>query len=332
MNNPRKYANLFLRSHGLLVAYRFRIGITQEYHNLAKEQVDELGLDVDFIVEPIGRDTAPCAVSASLASQKNEVVLLLPSDHHIENTDLYVKAVYRAAEAAAASGGIVTFGVTPKNLHVGYGYIKAALSDENNVYEVDEFIEKPSLKEAYKYVGDRDYYWNSGIFVFPPDAMLALALDMAPKIHKTVSKAFKNGMKEDGVLFLHQSYDNIAPDSIDFAFMERAKNLLMIKADFDWHDLGGWKSLWDIYDKDDVGNTTLGDVELYDTSNSYIHSDGRLTAVVGVDDIIVINTDDASLIVHKSRAEDVKHLVQNLVGKDRAEVRRGVGNYNNLSK
>ena len=98
----------------------------------------------------------------------------------------------------------------------------------------------------------------------------------------------------------------------------------MIKADFDWHDLGGWQSLWDIYDKDAVGNTTLGDVELYDTSNSYIHSDGRLTAVIGVNDIIVINTPDASLIVHKSRAEDVQHLVQNLVAKDRVEVRKKI--------
>ena len=298
--------------------------ITKEHHNLAKEQAEELGIEVDFIIEPIGRNTAPCALSASLASsESDEVIVLLPSDHHIENTACYTKAMYHAVETATA-GGIVTFGINPTNLHTGYGYIKASNHSENGVYKVSAFIEKPSLKEAYQYIADKDYYWNSGIFIFKPEVMLSLAFDIAPKMHKDVSHAFKNAMQEDGVVFLHESYDNISPDSIDFAFMERARNIVMIKADFDWHDLGGWQSLWDIYDKDAVGNTTLGDVELYDTSNSYIHSDGRLTAVIGVNDIIVINTPDASLIVHKSRAEDVQHLVQNLVAKDRVEVRKKI--------
>ncbi len=298
--------------------------ITKEHYNLAKEQAEELGIELDFIIEPVGRNTAPCAVSASLASgDADEVIALLPSDHHIENTDCYIEAIYRSA-AAAVAGGVITFGVTPTNLHTGYGYIKALPHAQSGILKVFEFIEKPSLKEACQYTVDKDYYWNSGIFVFKPEVMLSLAFDIDPKMHQGVLQAFKNAMQEDGAVFLHQSYDNIAPNSIDFAFMERAQNLQMIKADFDWHDLGGWKSLWDIYDKDSVGNTTLGDVELYDTSNSYIHSDGRLTAVVGVNDIIVINTPDASLIVHKSRVEDVKHLVQNLVTKNRAEVRRSV--------
>ncbi len=295
--------------------------ITKEYHELAAKQAKELKIEVDFIIEPIGRNTAPCAISASLACDKDEVIVLLPSDHHIENTESYIQSVYHAV-AAATFDNIVTFGIAPSNLHTGYGYIKASSQNIDGAFKVAEFIEKPSLKEAYQYITDKDYYWNSGIFIFKPSTMLTLASSLSPKMHNNVCRAFKNALKEEGSVFLHQSYDKISPDSIDFSFMEHAQNLVMIKADFDWHDLGGWKSLWDIYEKDAVGNTTLGDVELYDTSNSYIHSDGRLTAVVGVDDIIVINTADASLIVHKSRAEDVKHLVQNLVAKGRVEVRQ----------
>ena len=295
--------------------------ITKEHHSLAQDQAKELEIEVDFLIEPIGRNTAPCAISAALIADKDEVVILLPTDHHIEATELYIKGIYSAV-ATAELGNIVTFGITPSNLHTGYGYIKVAPNSVDGVFKVSEFIEKPSLKKAYKYIRFNDYYWNSGIFVFKPAVMLELASNMSPKMHREVSGAFINGIRENRNLFLHESYNNIVPDSIDFAFMEKTQNLSMIKADFDWHDLGGWRSLWDIYDKDAVGNTTLGDVELYDTSNSYIHSDGRLTAVIGVNDIIVINTPDASLIVHKSRTEDVKHLVKSLVSKGRVEVRR----------
>ena len=295
--------------------------ITKEHHALAQEQAKELGIEADFLIEPLGRNTAPCAISASLVTNEDEIIVLLPSDHHIENTELYVKDIYNAVEAAYLVN-IVTFGIAPSNLHTGYGYIKVASESSMGVFKVSKFIEKPSIKDAYQYISSNDYYWNSGIFVFKPSAMLELARITSPKMHKEVSHAFINGMHDNGDIFLHESYNNITPDSIDFAFMENASNLSMIKAHFDWHDLGGWQSLWDIYAKDAGGNTTLGDVELYDTSNSYIHSDGRLTAVIGVNDIIVINTPDASLIVHKSRAEDVKHLVQNLVAKNRVEARR----------
>jgi len=286
--------------------------VTKTYHKLALEQAKELEIDIDFLIEPKGRNTAPCAISASLMTNKDDVIILLPSDHLIKQTELYIQDVHRAVEASEIED-IITFGITPSNLHTGYGYIKAKPPRINGIFKVSEFIEKPSLKKAYECISRKDYYWNSGIFVFKPSVMLKMARIMSPEMHQEVYYAFTNGVRANGDLFLHESYEDIAPDSIDFAFMENAQNLSMMKASFDWHDLGGWQSLCDIHDKDAVGNTTLGDVELYDTCNSYIHSDGRLTAVIGVNDIIVINTPDASLIVHKSRAEDVKHLVQNLM-------------------
>lgn len=150
--------------------------------------------------------------------------------------------------------------------------------------------------------------------------MLGLVSSIAPQMYEDVSLSLDKGIRKGRDLFLHESYNNVTSNSVDFAFMEKAQNLSMVKVQFDWHDMGGWKALWDIHDKDSVGNIISGDVELHGTSNSYIHSDGRLTAVIGLNDIIVINTPDASLIVHKSRAEDVKHLVQSLVVKDRVEV------------
>ena len=293
--------------------------ITKEYHNIAAEQAKELGIEADFIIEPIGRNTAPCAIIASLAVPEG-VIMLLPSDHYIENTANYIASMRKAADVAH-SGKVMTFGVTPSGINTGYGYIKAPSIGYDGIYDVEQFIEKPSLEDARKYSASPEYYWNSGIFMFRSDVMINLAVNCSPRMCESAGSAFASAMFENSSVFLHQSYDTISPDSIDLAFMERAKNLAMIKADFDWHDLGGWRSLWDMHDKDSGGNTIFGDVELCDTSNSYIQSDGKLTAVIGVDDIIVINTPDASLIVHKSRADDVKHLVRNLMSKGRMEVR-----------
>jgi len=298
---------------------RLLVIITKEYHELAVAQVKEVGIEVDFLIEPTGKNTAPCAISAALMVDKDEVLLLLPADHYIENTALYVQDIYSAVEVASKDA-IVTVGITPAHIHTGYGYLKASPCSTENLFKVSAFVEKPSIQDAYQYIKSKEYYWNSGIFIFKQEVLLDVVSSIAPQMYAEVSLSLTKGIREGGSLFLSEVYNDITPNSIDFAFMEKVQNLSMIKAKFDWHDMGGWKALWDIHDKDSVGNIISGDVELHGTSNSYIHSDGRLTAVIGLDDIIVINTPDASLIVHKSRAEDVKHLVQSLVVKDRAEV------------
>lgn len=296
---------------------RATIIITKDHYNLAKNQAAEIGIDVDVVVEPIGKNTAPCAIIASLTATEEEVLLLLPCDHYIDNIENYISSIYKGIEAAK-TGNISIFGVPPTDSFTGYGYIKTS-SEKDGFYGVEKFIEKPSFQNACQYSSSSTYYWNSGIFIFKPQTLIDLALTLQPNMYLQASNAFSSGVKKDGDLFLGESYEEITCNSIDFAFIEKASNLLMIKSNFGWHDLGGWKSLWDLHEKDEIGNTTFGEVELYDTSNSYIQSDGRITAVIGVNDIIVINTPDASLIVHKSRAEDVKHLVQNLVSKSRAK-------------
>lgn len=287
---------------------------TTEYHHIAKEQAEELGINVDFVVEPTGRNTAPCALVAAVCTSPEDIIILLPSDHHIENTEQYAQSIFCAIKEAQ-DGNIVTFGIEPYNIHTGYGYIRSICGDLGNAQKVTQFTEKPSMSEAYEYIMEGDCYWNSGIFVFRSESIIDLAIEVEPDMYNMVVKAMAGSMYEGQDIFLCEEYDNIKANSIDCAFIEKASNLLMIKANFGWRDLGGWQSLWDMHGKDSVGNTTLGNVEIYDTTNSYVQSEGKLTAVIGVNDIIVVNTPEASLVVHKSRADDIKHLLEEIRSK-----------------
>ncbi|MEY3196798.1 MAG: hypothetical protein RLZZ59_164, partial [Pseudomonadota bacterium] len=192
------------------------------------------------------------------------------------------------------------------------GYIEASNQGHNSVYNVNSFIEKPPLNKAQELIKTGLHFWNSGITIFKPDAMLDLAKKLDDKTYNIVSMAYNKSELDQNIIFVDNSYKEIIPNSLDQAFLEQAPNLSMIKADFGWHDLGGWNALWEIHAKDHVGNATIGNVALHDTANSYISSEGKITAVVGVNDIIVVNTPTATLISHKSRAGEVKTLMEKL--------------------
>ncbi len=296
----------------------------EEHKLLALEQIRELGIEADIILEPVSRNTATCAVIAALYAKKNgaDVALLLPSDHHIETEAKYISSV----ESAVTNGEyIVTFGIKPNSAHTGYGYIHAGDRLRNNMFHVKQFVEKPSIEKAEKYIRDGGYYWNSGIFAFAPDLMLDIAKNLEPAIYEASCCALEIANYDREFITLNSdSYKLIKGNSIDYAFIEKTSMVAMAKADFGWRDMGSWNALWEVYDKDETGNSIYGDVELCDTSNSYIHSDGRLTAVIGLKDLIIVNTPDASLIAHKSRAEDVKHMVEKLLLKKREEVLKHV--------
>jgi mannose-1-phosphate guanylyltransferase/mannose-6-phosphate isomerase len=287
---------------------------TNSYAELATTQAHEIGIEVNLIIEPIKRNTAPCGIVGSLHTQdmNHDIILLLPSDLYISNQQNYIKAVHAASMNSLSSDKITIFGIAPTKPHTGYGYIRTSKNNINNLYDIDKFIEKPPLSVAKEFLESSNYYWNSGILISKPEIILKAVQTINPDMYTHALNSYKKARIVDNIVLLEKSYHYIVSDSIDFALMEKIHNLSMYKADFEWNDLGGWDALWEIQDKDSIGNATNGDVTLYDTSNSYIHSDGKFTAVLGIKDILVINTPTASLIVHKSRTEDIKQLVQKL--------------------
>ena len=296
--------------------------VRKEQSMIAKKQIDELGMKVDIIIEPTEKNTAPCAIIASLYAKekKADAVSLLPVDHFIKGQKKYMDSMRRAVEISDDEN-IVTFGVKPTRAHSGYGYLKTGLELSNKLYAIEKFIEKPNTSKAAEYIKSDNYYWNSGIFVFEPDTMINIAAAKEPEMCNASINSFKKLTREDNMLILEEdSYNSIKGNSIDYAFMEKHNHISMIIADFAWRDVGGWNTMWEIYNKDNNGNVIHGNVELCDTSNSYIHSEGKLTAVIGLKDLVVVNTHDASLVMHKSRSESVKKLVKYLIKKNRKEI------------
>ncbi len=295
------------------------IMVRKEHSLIARKQIDELGIKADIILEPHEKSTAPCAIIASLyaKAKKADTVLLLPVDHFIQCENKYVKAMQRAVEISQPEN-IVTFGIKPTRAHSGYGYMKTGLELSKRLYAVKKFVEKPDVSRAAEYVRSGDYYWNSGIFVFSPETMMNIATKLAPEMYNASFESFKKLKYNENFITLDSaSYNSITANSIDYAFMEKYNNISMIKADFTWRDVGCWSTMWELYDKDVDGNVIYGNVELSDTKNSYIYSEGKLTAVIGLKNSVIVNTHDAALVMHKSRSESVKKLSKYVYTKDK---------------
>jgi mannose-1-phosphate guanylyltransferase/mannose-6-phosphate isomerase len=290
------------------------IMVRKEHGLIAKSQIDEMGIKADIIIEPCEKNTAPCAIIAALYAKEKQAdaVLLLPVDHFIQDKNQYISSMKRAV-AISTDENIVTFGIKPTKAHSGYGYMKTGLELSKRLFAIKKFIEKPDAVKAAEYIKSGDYYWNSGIFVFEPETMMNIATELAPEMYKASYEAFnKLKLHGDFIALDSDSYNNIKPNSIDFAFMEKYNHISMIKADFAWRDVGCWNTMWELYEKDSSGNVIYGTVEVSDTKDSYIHSEGKLTAVIGVRDLVVVNTHDAALVMHKSKSESMKKLVKRI--------------------
>ena len=309
------------------------IVVCNENHRfMVAQQMSDIGVKVDkIILEPIGRNTAPAiAAAAEYIQQKegseNAVMLILAADHIIQNTNEFhrvIEAGYRIAE----QGQLITFGIVPQKAETGYGYIKRAASFANDKNEADEayvverFVEKPDLETAQKYLTSGEYYWNSGMFMFQASTILAELKTLSPKIYQAVKKAVSEGIKDlDFCRLDKESFTNSPSDSIDYAVMEKTDKAVVLPLDADWNDIGAWSALWEVNDQDENGNVFHGDILHHDVSNSYIHADERMVAVVGVDNCVVVETADAVLVVNKDRSQDVKNIVNQLKEKRREEI------------
>jgi mannose-1-phosphate guanylyltransferase/mannose-6-phosphate isomerase len=315
--------------------------VSNESHRfLVAEQLREIGCSPRAIVlEPKGRNTAPAvalAAHAALAADEGDALLLvLPADHLIRDVAAFQAAVAVAAEAAR-NGALATFGVVPKTPETGYGYIRRGRR-EAEVFRIAQFVEKPDLARAQSYVDSGEYYWNSGMFLFRARRYLDELEKFAPDIASVVRTAFARATRDlDFTRIDASTFASCRSESIDYAVMEKTEDAVVIPLDAGWSDVGSWASLHDASDHDEQGNTLRGDVLVESTRNSYIYSESRLVATVGLNDYVVVETKDAVLVAPKDRAHEVKKLVDRLKADRRHEhalhrqVYRPWGSYDNI--
>jgi len=292
---------------------------------LVAEQMQQIGVTPSAIVlEPVGRNTAPAAAVAALMVRKKDpqgIVLLLPSDHVVKDEAAFRRAVALASDAAA-EGHIVTFGIAAEKPETGYGYIHRGkpLEEIAGVFAVERFTEKPGAETAAQYVAAGDYDWNSGMFVFRADVMIEELDKHAPAILPAVDEAVAKSVGDLDFVRLDKDGFSRAPSiSLDYAVMEKTARAAVVPCSIGWSDVGSWSSLWELGTRDAAGNVTEGDVVVHDAQGSYVRSEHKLAALVGVRDLVVISTKDALLIADKSRAQDVSKLVERLKADKRHE-------------
>jgi len=273
-----------------------------------------------FLLEPTGRNTAPAIALAALQVQKlygdDAIMVVMPSDHLIKQIDVFKQTVTQAAELAQA-GYLTTFGIFPTAPETGYGYIKSGKQLNKQACEIEQFVEKPDLDTAQSYLDSGDYSWNSGMFCFRVGSLLAAMKETAADVMSASVECFEQTDTSGGQIEFGIELFNQLPDiSIDYAVMEKAEKRAVVDSRFDWNDIGSWNAMASLSDSDASGNRIEGKAITVDSENCYIRAGDRLVAVVGVSDLMVVDTTDAVLIAHKDKSQGVKDVVQFLKAKD----------------
>ncbi len=317
----------------------------ENHRFMVAEQLQETGTDATIILEPVARNTAPAVAVGALCARDladgDPLLLVLPADHLITDTEAFSRGVGLGCELAA-SGHLITFGIVPTEAHTGYGYIKKGkildkTTNDDAAFLVERFEEKPDLSTAQRYCDSGEYLWNSGIFMFKASTYLSELDRLAPEILSAAQGAYDQKTDDLDFTRLGREQFSTSPSiSIDYAVMEKTRSAAVIPLDCGWSDLGSWPALWDANDKDQDGNVTTGEILTADTRNCYLHSTQRLVAAVGLEDAVVIETADAVLVASRDRAQDVKAIVNKLRenGRDEAVLHRRVyrpwGSYENI--
>jgi mannose-1-phosphate guanylyltransferase/mannose-6-phosphate isomerase len=312
--------------------------ICNEAHRfLVAEQMRAIDKSAQIVLEPEGRNTAPAvALAALLAAEqdKHAMLLIMPADHVIVDIEAFQSAVSLGV-AAAEDGKLVTFGIVPTGPETGYGYVEAE-PDGNSAVPVKSFVEKPDIDTARTYVEGGKHFWNSGMFLFSAEVYLNALQQFAPEMYAACKKAIENRTDGDFVRPDTEAFLSSPKDSIDYAVMEKTDAAAIVPLDAGWSDVGSWASLHDVRDKDDDGNAIDGDVYTHDCKGVFIQAESRLVTAVGLEDVVIVETKDSTLVVSKDRAQDVKMIVDQLAAADRAEtslhrqVFRPWGSYDSL--
>lgn len=297
----------------------------QEHRFIVQEQLEALNLKTQSILlEPFGRNTAPAVAIAAMklmAEGRDELLLILPADHVIEDQRAFQRALALATNAAE-KGEMVLFGVPADRPETGYGYIKSG--DErglpDGVIRVERFVEKPDEARARQFVEEGGYFWNSGMFLFRTSRFLEELKKHDADIYDTCLLALERSQHDGDLVNIDAATFECCPDnSIDYAVMEKTRRACVVPLAAGWNDVGSWSSIWEVHDKDADGNVTMGDVVVHDSHNCLVHGNGKLVSVVGLEDIVVVETKDAMMIAHKDRVQDVKKVVNQLEAAGRSE-------------
>jgi mannose-1-phosphate guanylyltransferase/mannose-6-phosphate isomerase len=288
----------------------------EDHRFLVAEQCQQIDIkNPTILLEPIGRNTAPAIAAAALQSLKDSddsTLLVLSADHVIQDVDAFHKAV-NIANQQVQSGKLATFGIVPTNANTGYGYIKSSKESDNGAYNVEDFVEKPNLKTAQFYLEQGNYLWNSGMFMFQARSFIDELTTHAASIVTSINNAVNNAIQDlDFVRLEKQAFESSPSDSIDYALMEKSNNVVVVPLNAQWNDIGSWSALYDIGIKDSQGNVIKGDVITQDTTNTYINADHHMVVAIGVDNLIIIDTPDASFIATQDKAQEVKSIVESL--------------------
>ncbi|WP_169758592.1 mannose-1-phosphate guanylyltransferase/mannose-6-phosphate isomerase [Escherichia coli] len=301
----------------------------QEHRFLVAEQLRQINkLSHNIILEPVGRNTAPAIALAALSAIENgddPILLVLAADHIINNKLAFHQAI-KSAFKFALQGRLVTFGIVPTGPETGYGYIHRGQEetlDEQIAYQVSRFVEKPNKETAESYIASGEYYWNSGMFMFRAKKYLEELEKFRPDILDACKAAIQGCKESDEFIKVDRDLFIACPDeSVDYAAMEKTTDAVVVGLDADWSDVGSWSALWEVSPKDDKGNVLTGDTFLHNANNCYINTDEKLIAAIGVDDLVIINTKDAVLVVNKDQVQDVKKVVEYLKANHRSEYKR----------
>ncbi len=295
-----------------------------DHRFLIAEQMREIGVEpLGIFLEPMGRNTAPAAAVAALTLLKRDadaVMLLLPADHLIHDVPAFHAAVDEGMKAVAM-GRLVTFGIVPDSPHTGYGYIqRGAALDGCAASQVARFVEKPDAATAAQFLSSGDYFWNSGMFLFSARQFVEELGALRPDILAACEQALTRGEHDLDFCRLDQAaFADCPSDSIDYALMEKTANAAVVPADIGWNDIGSWSALWDVGGKDADDNVVRGDVYLDGVKSSYVRAESRMVAAIGVEHLLIVETADAVLVADKSRAQDVKKVVDYLKRAGRSE-------------
>jgi len=311
---PKQFVKLFedkslfqltVERNSTVCQSQFIVSNTEQYF-LALDQLEELNKSKNrYLLEPVGRNTAPAIALACMALDKEELVLVTPSDHLIKDEVEYAKVLEQAKELALKNS-LVTFGITPSFAETGFGYIEA---DE---YDVKAFHEKPDFKKATEYLNAGNYYWNSGMFMFKAGVFLDELQKYSPEVYTTSQVAFENASKDGVVRIKHEDMQNIPEDSIDYAVMEKSKKVKVIPSNIEWSDVGSFDALYDELPKDENNNTLNAKHIAIDSKNNLVYGQDKYIATIDVEDLIIVDTGDALLVSKKGSSQKVKQVVKEI--------------------
>ncbi len=311
---------------GPLIPVKNILIVTGANHSdVIKQQLPNLP-EENIIVEPVGRNTAPCIGLAAMHIKKMNpegVMVVLPSDHYIADEEAFRRTLAIASEMAQRGDYLLTIGIKPTGPETGYGYMEqgeaVAAIRGKEIFQVKSFREKPDIEQAITFLEDGGFFWNSGMFIWKVSTILNKIEKLLPDLYKglrEIEDALGTDSEKD---IINKVYQEITPISIDYGIMEKTGETLLVRGDFGWSDIGSWSALWEMWDKDENGNAAKGRFVSVDSSNSLIYSPDKLVALVGVEDLIVVETADSLLVCKKNASQDVKKLVAMLEEKNMKE-------------